>query len=144
MKLTTNRKLTALPADNVSKNGCSTVYNFWHLLFFHAGHMHIKNFNQNPSSLTSSLYIQLNNTRTLRHSWDQLSRHRALPVSAVEVLQGGLAFFFLLSFLILAIVQTVFYAIAVAHTIAIAVSRPLFPLHYLPPSPFPLPSLDPA
>ena len=114
------------------------------LLFTIFGHINIKNFHQNPSSLTSSSYIQLNDTRTLRHSWDQLSQHRALPVPTEEVVQGGLASYFLLSFLILAVVQTFFYAIAVAHTIAIAVSRPLFTLHYLPPSPFPLPSLDPA
>ena len=45
---------------------------------------------------------------------------------------GGAASYFILSFLILAVIQTLFYVVTVAHTIAIAVTRPLFPLHHLP------------
>ena len=118
---------TALRFDNVSKNGCSTVYNFWHLLFLHTGHMNIKYFYQNPSSSTLSLQIQLNNTSTRRHRWDQLSWHRASPLSSGKVLQGVPDSSFLISFLPLAFAQAVFHNVAIDHNIVITVAVPIFP-----------------
>ena len=127
MEFMKNIKLTASQTDNVSKNGCSTVYSFGIYYFYMQVIWISNNFGKNlyhrHHLCTSNWTIPI----WKHHGWDRLSWPRSSPGYAGEVLHGGPDSYFLLYLLPLDVLQDIFHIVSDPHTIVISVDVMLLP-----------------